>query len=91
MKGLAALSLEALAAAQAAGLEQWMHEELASGYEHADRALLVRLLDGSRIHAVRRADEMEAAREMLEALGDAVEDDPGHAGWLEELAGEGRS
>jgi 3-hydroxyisobutyrate dehydrogenase-like beta-hydroxyacid dehydrogenase len=91
MKGLASLSLEALAAAQAAGLEQWMHEELASAYELADRAMLARLLDGSRIHAVRRADEMAAAREMLDALGTPSRMTQGTLGWLEELAGERRS
>ncbi len=91
MKGLAALSLEALTAAAAAGLEPWMHEELASAYEQADRPLLARLLEGSRIHAGRRVHEMEAAREMLGALGVPSRMTDGTVGWLEQLVAEGRS
>ena len=91
MKGLAALSLEALTAAAAAGLEPWMHEELVTAYEQADRALLGRLLDGSGIHAVRRVHEMEAAREMLQALAVPSRMTEGTVGWLEQLVVEGRS
>ena len=90
MKGLASLSIEALAAAAAAGLEPWMHEELVGAYERADRAMLSRLLDGSRIHAVRRVHEMTAAREMLDALGTPSRMTQGTLGWLEQLAAEGR-
>jgi 3-hydroxyisobutyrate dehydrogenase-like beta-hydroxyacid dehydrogenase len=89
MKGLAAISVEALTAAAAAGLEPWMHEELVAVYEGADRAMLTRLLEGSRIHAVRRVHEMEAAREMLDALGTASRMTHGAVGWLEQLAREG--
>jgi 3-hydroxyisobutyrate dehydrogenase-like beta-hydroxyacid dehydrogenase len=90
MKGLAAISLEALSAAAAAGLERWMHDELVAVYEGADRALLSRLLGGTRIHAVRRVHEMEAAREMLDALGTPSRMTQGTVGWLEQLAAEGR-
>jgi 3-hydroxyisobutyrate dehydrogenase-like beta-hydroxyacid dehydrogenase len=90
MKGLASISIEALAAAEAAGLEPWMHEELVSAYERADRAMLTRLLEGTRTHAVRRAQEMAAAREMLERLGTPSRMTVGTLGWLEQLAAEGR-
>jgi 3-hydroxyisobutyrate dehydrogenase-like beta-hydroxyacid dehydrogenase len=90
MKGLAAISLEALTAAAAAGLEPWMYEELVAVYEQADRALLQRLLEGSRIHAVRRVHEMQAAREMLDALGTPTRMTDGTVGWLEQLAAAGR-
>ena len=90
MKGLAAISIEALAAAEAAELGPWMHAELVAAYEGADRALLSRLLDGSRIHASRRVHEMEAAREMLDALGTPSRMTQGAVGWLEQLAVEGR-
>jgi 3-hydroxyisobutyrate dehydrogenase-like beta-hydroxyacid dehydrogenase len=90
MKGLAAISLEALAAAEAAGFGPWMHAELVSAYASADRALLTRLLDGSRSHAMRRVHEMEAAREMLDALGTPSRMTRGAVGWLEQLAAEGR-
>jgi len=90
MKGLAAISLEALTAASAAGLEPWMHEELVTVYEQADRALLSRLLEGSRTHAARRVHEMEAAREMLGALGTPTRMTDGTVAWLDELAAAGR-
>ena len=86
MKGLAAISLEALTAAAAAGLELWMYEELVTVYEQADRALLRRLLEGSRIHAARRVHEMEAAREMLDALGTPTRMTDGTVAWLDQLA-----
>jgi 3-hydroxyisobutyrate dehydrogenase-like beta-hydroxyacid dehydrogenase len=91
MKGLASISIEALAAAEAAGLESWMHEELVGAYERADRAMLTRLLDGSRLHAVRRVQEMAAAREMLDLLGTPSRMTQGTLGWLEQLAAEGRT
>ena len=51
-KGLAAISLEAMAAAGAAGLADWMHEELAVTFDGANRAFLDRLL---LVHPVRQA------------------------------------
>jgi 3-hydroxyisobutyrate dehydrogenase-like beta-hydroxyacid dehydrogenase len=90
MKRLAAISLEALTAASAAGLEPWMHEELVTVYEQADRALLSRLLEGSRTHAARRVHEMEAAREMLDALGTPTRMTDGTVASLDELAAAGR-
>ena len=66
MKGLAASAIESLDAAAAAGQEGWVEAEIAAviGTE-----LLQRLVDGSRAHAVRRVDEMEAASELLVELG----------------------
>ena len=66
MKGLAASAIESLDAAAAAGQEGWVETEIAAviGTE-----LLQRLVDGSRAHAVRRFDEMEAASELLVELG----------------------
>jgi len=86
MKGLAAISFEALAAAERAGLGEWMRGELAAAYEGADSALLARLLEGTPLHAVRRIDEMNAAREMLEELGSPARMTDGTIGWLEQLA-----
>jgi len=88
MKGLAAVTLEALAAAERAGLGEWMHGELAAAYEGADGALLSRLLEGSELHAVRRVDEMRAAREMLDELGSPGRMTDATIGWLEVLAAE---
>jgi 3-hydroxyisobutyrate dehydrogenase-like beta-hydroxyacid dehydrogenase len=66
MKGLAASALESLRAADAAGHVSWLEEEIAAV---VGEPLLERLVEGSRRHAVRRVDEMEAASELLRELG----------------------
>jgi 3-hydroxyisobutyrate dehydrogenase-like beta-hydroxyacid dehydrogenase len=66
VKGLAAASIESLEAAEAAGHADWLRGEIAAVI---GEPLLERLLDGSRRHAARRVDEMEAARELLVELG----------------------
>jgi 3-hydroxyisobutyrate dehydrogenase-like beta-hydroxyacid dehydrogenase len=66
MKGLAASTLESLRAAEAAGHARWLEGEIEAVI---GEPLLARLVDGSRRHAVRRADEMEAACELLLELG----------------------
>jgi 3-hydroxyisobutyrate dehydrogenase-like beta-hydroxyacid dehydrogenase len=66
MKGVAAAAIETLEAAEAAGQRKRLEEQLA---DVLGEPLLHRLLDGSRRHAARRADEMEAARDLLLALG----------------------
>ena len=60
MKGLAAAAIESLEAAEAAGHAEWLEAEIA---DVIGEPLLDRLLEGSRAHAARRVDEMEAARE----------------------------
>ena len=69
MKGLAAAVLESLAAAAAAGCEPWLRADVLATLEAADGALLDRLVDGSRLHAARRVDEMEAAAALERELG----------------------
>jgi 3-hydroxyisobutyrate dehydrogenase-like beta-hydroxyacid dehydrogenase len=66
MKGLAASAVESMRAAEAAGCEDWLADEIA---EVIGRPLLDRLLEGSDRHAARRVDEMEAASELLRELG----------------------
>ena len=66
MKGLAAAAVESLEAAEAAGHREWLETEIA---EVIGRPLLERLVAGSRTHAARRVDEMDAARELLLELG----------------------
>jgi 3-hydroxyisobutyrate dehydrogenase-like beta-hydroxyacid dehydrogenase len=66
MKGLAAAAIESLRAAEAAGHADWLEQQVA---EVIGLPLLQRLLEGSRQHAARRVDEMEAARELLLELG----------------------
>jgi 3-hydroxyisobutyrate dehydrogenase-like beta-hydroxyacid dehydrogenase len=66
MKGMAASAVESMQAAEAAGHADWLREDIAA---MIGEPLLDRLLEGSRTHAVRRVDEMEAARDLLLDLG----------------------
>ncbi|BCJ40845.1 6-phosphogluconate dehydrogenase [Actinoplanes ianthinogenes] len=68
-KGMAAAVVEALTAARAAGLEEWLRGTIAAELIRADAATLDRLVDGSRKHALRRRAEMAAAAELLGDLG----------------------
>lgn len=69
MKGLAAVILESTAAAAAAGCEEWLRDQIADEFSGDAAALIQRLIDGSRLHAGRRAHEVEDARAFLESLG----------------------
>lgn len=66
MKGLAAATVESMEAAEAAGHADWLRSEIAAVI---GEPLLERLLEGSRRHAARRTDEMEAARDLLVQFG----------------------
>lgn len=66
MKGLAAATLESLRAAEAAGQAAWLEGEIA---DVIGAPLRERLVEGSGRHAVRRVEEMEAARDLLLELG----------------------
>lgn len=85
MKGIAASAIEALAAARAAGCEEWLRGELAEVISSADAALLERLESGSRKHAARRVHEVEDASELLRSLGVEPRVSEASAGWLREL------
>ncbi|MGZ4379947.1 MAG: DUF1932 domain-containing protein [Gaiellaceae bacterium] len=66
MKGLAAAAIESLEGAEAAGHAEWLRGQLAAVI---GEPLLQRLLEGSRAHAERRVEEMEAAADLLRTLG----------------------
>lgn len=68
-KGLAACVGEALEAAQQLGCEDWLHENIGQTLEGMKASTVERLLEGSRTHAVRRSEEMQAAVQMLRELG----------------------
>jgi 3-hydroxyisobutyrate dehydrogenase-like beta-hydroxyacid dehydrogenase len=87
MKGLAASVLESLRAADAAGEATWLEREIAAVI---GEPLLERLVEGSRRHAVRRADEMQAARELLLELGVEPRIAAASASVLAELAARGQ-
>jgi 3-hydroxyisobutyrate dehydrogenase-like beta-hydroxyacid dehydrogenase len=65
MKGLAAAVVESMQAAEAIGHREWLAREI----ESMIGPFFERALEGSRKHAARRVDEMEAARELLLELG----------------------
>jgi Domain of unknown function (DUF1932) len=58
--------LESLRAAEAVGHADWLEREIAAVI---GEPLRERLVEGSRRHAVRRLDELEAAHELLLELG----------------------
>jgi 3-hydroxyisobutyrate dehydrogenase-like beta-hydroxyacid dehydrogenase len=68
-KGMAASIVEALEAARAAGLEDWLRPHIAEDLAKADASTVQRIVTGTRQHAVRRGHEMAAAAEMLTDLG----------------------
>ena len=68
-KGMAASIVEALEAARAAGLEDWLRPHIAEDLAKADASTVERIVTGTRQHAVRRGHEMAAAAEMLTDLG----------------------
>lgn len=82
MKGLAAAAIESLAAAEAAGCEDWMRSDIRGVI---DPALLERLETGSRKHAARRVHEVEDAAALLRELGLEPRVAEAAAGWLREL------
>jgi 3-hydroxyisobutyrate dehydrogenase-like beta-hydroxyacid dehydrogenase len=90
VKGVAAAAVESLAAAEAAGCEEWLRDDIASVLATADSSFLDRLVDGSRRHAGRRIVEMEAACERLRELGVAPRVASSAAAWLADLQREVR-
>jgi 3-hydroxyisobutyrate dehydrogenase-like beta-hydroxyacid dehydrogenase len=67
-KGMAAVICEAMEAGETFGMESYMRGQISS-LMGGDDELIDRFVEGSRIHAKRRKDEMEAVIEMLEAKG----------------------
>jgi 3-hydroxyisobutyrate dehydrogenase-like beta-hydroxyacid dehydrogenase len=86
MKGLAAAVIESMEAAERAGCAEWMRREITNQMLAADESLLDRLINGSRKHAGRRIEEMQAATELLQALHIEPRVSQAAVGWLQELA-----
>jgi 3-hydroxyisobutyrate dehydrogenase-like beta-hydroxyacid dehydrogenase len=89
MKGLAAAIGEALEAAEAIGGRDALYADIAATLTGADEALLRRLVEGSAQHAARRAEEMAAARAMLEELGVEPRVAAASEAWLRSLRAAG--
>ncbi len=68
MKGTAAVLVEAIRAGAAIDDLEWLWSNLANELSGADEQWMRRLVTGSKDHARRRTDEMEAAAAMLDGL-----------------------
>jgi 3-hydroxyisobutyrate dehydrogenase-like beta-hydroxyacid dehydrogenase len=68
-KGMSAAVVEALTAARAVGLEDWLRDNIAQEIANSSGESLQTIVSGTYRHATRRADEMEAAVAMLTELG----------------------
>ena len=68
MKGMTAVLIEAVEAADAAGEGDWFWEHVAETIADADEGLLERLMSSTSTHQARRRKEMEAAVQLLEIL-----------------------
>jgi 3-hydroxyisobutyrate dehydrogenase-like beta-hydroxyacid dehydrogenase len=68
-KGMATSIVEALAAARAAGHEDWLREHIGAELAKSDATTVDRIVAGTRQHAARRGAEMAAAAQMLTELG----------------------
>jgi len=88
MKGLAAAVVESMQAAEVAGHAEWLEGEIEA---LIGRPYLERALEGSRKHAARRVDEMEAARDLLFELGVEPRIAAASAAQLAGLAAAGRA
>jgi 3-hydroxyisobutyrate dehydrogenase-like beta-hydroxyacid dehydrogenase len=68
-KGMSGAICEALDAARAAGVEDWLRSDIVKTFVNADAKLLDRVVTGTYKHAKRRAHEMREAAELLDELG----------------------
>jgi 3-hydroxyisobutyrate dehydrogenase-like beta-hydroxyacid dehydrogenase len=66
-KGIAAVIIEALEAAQKLDMEPWIREQMMTILR--DEAMIDRFVEGSRKHAARRIHEMDAVTDLLTELG----------------------
>jgi 3-hydroxyisobutyrate dehydrogenase-like beta-hydroxyacid dehydrogenase len=89
MKGLAALLMESMEAAQLVGKRDWLWDHLVGELTTVDAALLRRLLLDTAPHAERRLDEMKAAQELLVGLGVPAHMTTATIAHLERLIGQG--
>ncbi|MDV3125830.1 NAD(P)-binding domain-containing protein [Mycobacterium sp. 21AC1] len=87
MKGLAAVVLESVGAAEAAGCERWLRDQIADELSGDACALIDRLIDGSRAHAARRIHEVTDARDYLESIDQPAWTMQAARSWLSSLDG----
>jgi 3-hydroxyisobutyrate dehydrogenase-like beta-hydroxyacid dehydrogenase len=68
-KGMSSSIYEALEAARAVGVEDWLRSDIIRTLVESDESTLDRVIDGTEKHAVRRGHEMRDAEAMLRELG----------------------
>jgi 3-hydroxyisobutyrate dehydrogenase-like beta-hydroxyacid dehydrogenase len=68
-KGMSSAVWEALEAARAAGVEDWLRADIANTFVNAGESFINRLIEGTATHAKRRAHEMHDAAALLTQLG----------------------
>ena len=68
-KGMSSSIWEALEAARAVGVEDWLRSDIVNTFVEADKKTLDRIVDATAKHAVRRSHEMRDAEAMLLELG----------------------
>ncbi|MBD0020835.1 DUF1932 domain-containing protein [Gordonia pseudamarae] len=68
-KGMAAAIVEALDAADKQGLGDWLADNIRAEFDDLSAASLAGIVEGTRHHAARRAEEMDAATAMLDGHG----------------------
>lgn len=68
-KGMSSSVWEALEAARAVGVEDWLRADITKTFVDAGELFIDRLVDGTAKHAVRRSHEMRDAETMLRELG----------------------
>jgi 3-hydroxyisobutyrate dehydrogenase-like beta-hydroxyacid dehydrogenase len=71
VKGISALAIESLRAAERAEMADWFRGYLVDVLTGMDKEFITRLVDGTRQHSERRIHEMEAAATLLRQLGEA--------------------
>lgn len=71
VKGMSALVIESMRAAETAGEAGWFRAHVFDVLSQLDRDYVIRLVEGNVKHSVRRVHEMEAASELLRQLGEA--------------------
>jgi 3-hydroxyisobutyrate dehydrogenase-like beta-hydroxyacid dehydrogenase len=89
MKGLAAVVVESVTAAEIFGAEAWLKDQIAAELGGSGRSGVDHLIDGTAKHAVRREAEMVDAREFLDSLDAPHPMTDATIEWLRAIAAEG--
>jgi len=87
MKGLAAVVVESVTAAEIFGAEDWLINQIAAELGGSGRSVVDHLIDGTTKHAVRREAEMLEAREFLASLDAPHPVTDATIEWLRAIAG----